>query len=125
MNYKHNKVATFLFNYCEKGAKFLYKHKWLYYLLAFTWGLLMSVVGLIISGALICIDSIPHKRNNTWFFKLGERWGGVTLGCMFIMDTTSSEARVVKHEEGHTYQNALLGPFFIFLVAIPSFIRYK
>jgi hypothetical protein len=28
------------------------------------------------------------------------------------------------HELGHTYQNALWGPFTIFLVAIPSAIRY-
>ena len=29
-----------------------------------------------------------------------------------------------QHELGHTFQNAILGPFFIFLVSIPSAIRY-
>jgi hypothetical protein len=30
----------------------------------------------------------------------------------------------VEHECGHTFQNAIFGPFAIFLVFIPSFIRY-
>lgn len=41
----------------------------------------------------------------------------------FLRDTTSAES-VTKHELGHTYQNCVLGPFFIFLVAIPSACRY-
>ena len=28
------------------------------------------------------------------------------------------------HEFGHSFQNAILGPFMIFLVSIPSAIRY-
>ena len=45
------------------------------------------------------------------------------MGLMFVRDTTSSE-HVNKHELGHSYQNAILGPFMPFMVAIPSAIRY-
>lgn len=45
------------------------------------------------------------------------------MGLMFVRDTTSSEA-VSRHELGHSYQNAILGPLMPILVAIPSAMRY-
>ena len=45
------------------------------------------------------------------------------MGTMFLRDETSS-VRLNSHELGHTFQNAILGPFFVFVIAIPSAIRY-
>ena len=45
------------------------------------------------------------------------------MGTMFLRDY-SSYFSTNNHELGHTFQNAILGPFFIFIVAIPSAIRY-
>ena len=122
--FKHNKVAQLLFDFCYKGAMFLNKHKALYYILMFTWGLLTSVIGLLVTFVLsVCADKKLIKYDKVWYFKVAKNWGGVSLGCMFIRDTTSIDT-IQPHEDGHTYQNALLGPLFIFLVAIPSTIRY-
>ena len=45
------------------------------------------------------------------------------MGTMFLRDESSS-ACINSHELGHTFQNAILGPFFIFVIAIPSAVRY-
>lgn len=49
------------------------------------------------------------------------------MGYMFyVADNMGSDYtfETAQHECGHNYQNALLGPLFFFLVAIPSGIRY-
>lgn len=120
---KYSKTGKFLYDLCFKGAIFLNKHKWFYYILLFTWGLLMSLIGLIVSLFLLIGAQKPYGIFGLWKFEVKERWGGCSLGCMFIRDTTSAES-IDRHEIGHTYQNAILGPFFLFIVAIPSAIRY-
>ena len=46
------------------------------------------------------------------------------MGTMFLRDNSNYIISTNNHEYGHTFQNAILGPFFIFIVAIPSAIRY-
>lgn len=83
----------------------------------------MTIIGLLASLVLIIGKVNPKRYKGVWYFSLGAYWGGVSLGCTFIRDTTSNNT-IEPHEYGHTFQNAILGPFFPFLVAIPSFIRY-
>ena len=45
------------------------------------------------------------------------------MGTMFLRDS-SNNTSTNSHEFGHSFQNAILGPLFIFIVAIPSAIRY-
>lgn len=40
--YKHTKVGQMLFDMCARWTKFVLKHRWLYYVLAFTWGAIMT-----------------------------------------------------------------------------------
>lgn len=111
-----------MYDMCFCFAKFLLKHRWLYYLLGYTWNGLMALVGLVISLALL-----PFVRPSKWqwiyCFKLKKAWGGVNFGMMFLRDTTSWD-RLSMHEFGHTFQNCLFGPFVLFIVSIPSGIRY-
>lgn len=44
-------------------------------------------------------------------------------GFSFVCEEASEHT--LNHEFGHAIQNMLYGPFFIFLVAIPSGIRYQ
>lgn len=120
---EYSKAGKFLYDLCFKGAKFLKKNKWLYYILMFTWGLLMSLVGLLVTLVLLIAAQKPYISFGVWKFEIKESWGGADLGCMYIRDTTSSES-VDRHEVGHSYQNCILGPLFPFIVAIPSAIRY-
>lgn len=58
---------------------------------------------------------------------LGNNWGGVSLGInFFVADKMGKDwtLHTKKHELGHTFQNAIFGPFAIFLIYIPSCIRY-
>ena len=53
--YEHTKVGLFLFNLCAWFTEFLIKHRWLYYVLACTWGILMTVIGILITGVLAIV----------------------------------------------------------------------
>ena len=52
-----------------------------------------------------------------------DHWGGLEMGINFFTDRQPS-LHTQCHECGHTIQNALYGPFFIFLIGIPSAVRY-
>lgn len=119
----YSKAGKKMYDLCMNGAKFLHKNKWLYYILMFTWGLLMSLIGLIVTICLLIGAQKPYGIYGVWKFEIKEHWGGADLGCMYVRDTTSSEA-TDRHEVGHSYQNCILGPLFPFVVAIPSAIRY-
>ena len=127
--YKHSKFGIFMFSLCKKGTIFLSKHRFLYYLLNFTWGILGIVLGLLLTIALgiakIFNNKIKFERFN-WVYciKVGpDYWGGLEAGCCFIRDYNSTD-HLSMHEFGHSFQNAILGPFMILLVSIPSAIRY-
>lgn len=129
--YEHSKVGSFMFNLCAKWTKFILKHRWLYYLMACTWGIIMTILGLIITLILGIVKIfIPKKvifKRYYWIYSITvgpEWWGGCEMGLMFLRDHNSSVNYINPHEFGHTFQNCLLGPLFPFIVAIPSAIRY-
>ena len=43
--YKHSKIGNFMFFICAKATKLLVKARFLYYFLACTWGILLTVAG--------------------------------------------------------------------------------
>ena len=94
-----------------------------FYLLSFTWGLIMTVIGLISALVLICTGHKPKAYGRCLHFTVGENWGGVSLGIVIITDTTPTD-HTLRHEHGHALQNVKYGVAFPFIVAIPSFIRY-
>lgn len=130
-HYEHSKIGNFMFNLCAKWTKFILKHRWLYYLMACTWGIIMTILGLIITLILGIVKIfIPKKvifERYYWIYSITvgpEWWGGCEMGLMFLRDHNSSVNYINPHEFGHTFQNCLLGPLFPFIVAIPSAIRY-
>lgn len=134
--HEHSKVGTFLFNLCARGTKFLVKHKWLYYLLACTWGIVMTIIGLVCTAIVgivkVVADLIkPGKlkinfNKYHWIYSISvgpALWGGCDLGLMFFRDH-DSKGDLNEHEFGHTFQNCIFGPLFPFIVAIPSAARW-
>lgn len=105
-----------------KAAKWLMKHKLIYYALQFTWALPMTLIGFLVFFVVSPFSEIAHDTG-VIHLRIGKSWGGVSIGVTTITDTTSID-KVSWHELGHTYQNALYGPFMPFLVSIPSFFRY-
>ena len=99
------------------------RKSWVYYLLSFTWGLVMSLIGCLTSLVLIILGYKPQKFVYGWYFAVGDNWGGVDLGPCFIVSKSSS-THTKYHEFGHSVQNCIYGPFMLILVSIPSAIRY-
>lgn len=95
----------------------------LFYLLSFTWGLPMTLIGTIVSIILLIGKQKPEKFYNRIYFKIGKNWGGVNFGPIFITDNSPS-LHTKQHECGHGLQNIVLGPLMPFVVSIPSMIRY-
>lgn len=120
---QHSKIGNVMYNILFTVSSFLIKHRWLYIILNYTWGIITAFIGLIVSLILLCTKHNPIRFYSTWYFQIYTSWGGLELGQCFIRDTTSNNS-INYHEYGHTYQNAILGPFFIFVVWLPSAIRY-
>lgn len=95
----------------------------LFWLLSLTWGCIMTFIGLIIALILILTGHKPKRFHYLIHFEVGESWGGVNFGPVFITDNTPT-LHTKQHESGHGLQNIMLGVFMPFVVAIPSAIRY-
>lgn len=100
-----------------------------FYFLSFTWGLPFTLIGLFV---LAFIRIFLNKRIKEYRVVAGriaiisndDLPGAMELGIAYLMDKTTAEDYYTHtHEIGHSIQNTWFGPFFIFIVAIPSFIR--
>lgn len=99
------------------------KHNIFIWVLSATWGIIMTLIGAIVGAFLYWRAYIPTRYGPSWVFVVGENWGGISLGPVVIISRTA-RIHTIYHEIGHTVQNALYGPFFPFIVAIPSAVRY-
>ncbi len=133
---KKTRLGRKLENWFINAGTFVWKHKPLYYILNFTWGLLANVVGGLVFLCLLpwrlasktnvflgAIESdltfYTHKINEV------RQYWGFSLGVfIFICMAGCTNDGLKAHEVGHTCQNAILGPLDLFVVEIPSAIRY-
>ena len=97
--------------------------KQLYYILNFTWGIIMNIIGAVGAGIMLAAGKQPVRHAGSIVFRTGHNWGGVSLGIFSFICEESGE-HTLDHEFGHSIQNALYGPLFPFIVAIPSAARY-
>lgn len=98
-------------------------NKLLYYILSLSWGLPMTLVGIIVSLTLILLGYKPKKFGWCWYFEVGSGWGGLELGLVFLCSKDANE-RTKAHEFGHSIQNCYWGILMPFVISIPSAIRY-
>ena len=92
-----------------------------FYFLTFTWGLPMTIIGLL--AALVINRNPIRKYGYCWVYQLGSGWGGISLGPIIITSTPFVDD-LMDHEHGHAIQNCWYGPLFPFIVGLPSVIRY-
>ena len=127
--YEHSKIGNLLYKICAKWSKFLVKYRWLYYLLACTWGLLMTIIGLVVSGILGIAKLFTKKirfKKFCWLYGINvgpDFWGGLEFGLCFLRDHKSSD-HVSKHEFRLPFQICLCGALTPFIITIPSAIRW-
>ena len=125
--YQHNKMGEWLFKILFKGSIFLHKHPVIYWILQCTWGLLYNITGGLIALVALCFKGKPQKFHRGYMIFIGDNWGGFELGTGGLVANNMGKAwteHTCRHEIGHCYQSALFGPITIFLITIPSAIRY-
>lgn len=99
----------------------------LFYVIQWTWGLPVNIVGGI--AYLICTKILKHKHSKFGFANivyLPWNAGGLSMGLfIFVRDESVKKEWLYNtriHEYGHTWQCLLLGPLYYIVVAIPSVI---
>jgi hypothetical protein len=95
----------------------------LFWFISCTWGLPMTLVGMICAIALLITGHKPKRFHYFVYFEVGTNWGGFEAGCFFFVNKNST-THIKQHESGHGLQNIMLGVFMPFVVSIPSAIRY-
>lgn len=95
----------------------------LFWILSLTWGLPMTLIGIICALALLVTGHKPHRFHYLIYFEVGEGWGGFEAGGFFFVNKNPTQY-IKRHESGHGLQNIMLGVFMPFLVSIPSCVRY-
>lgn len=109
--------------------KFKKENKIVFYTLSLTWGLLWTLIGILVLAIIKIIYRKDveitncHGRIAIHFYE--KNFGGVSFGLVIITSGPRQTESLTRHELGHTIQAALFGPLFILCVAIPSGIRYQ
>lgn len=98
-------------------------NKTAFYILSFTWGSPLTLIGCLVAGVLMCLGYRPKKFGYSYYFEIGTDWGGLEMGVFFLTEKFPTKG-MCAHEFGHGVQNCLYGFFMIPLICIPSAIRY-
>ena len=93
-----------------------------FYILSFTWGLPVSLAGLLVFTVLVIFGKKPCRYGCCVYISIGRRWGGCNYGWFCL--TGKNCLNVLPHELGHGLQNIILGPLTVPLIGLPSSIRY-
>ena len=97
----------------------------LFWLIQCTWGIIMTLIGAIVALICLIVGLKPRRFGYSIYFVFGKNWGGIGLGGFFFVSKSCNKLEDKTHEAGHSLaQNLILGPFFPFIVGIPSAIRY-
>lgn len=94
-----------------------------FYILSFTWGLPLTLVGLLVAAVLALCGYKPYKYGYCYCIEVGENWGGCELGIVFLANKNPAK-HTCDHEHGHAIQNTRFGFIMPFAVCLPSAARY-
>ncbi len=92
-------------------------------LVQWTWGLPQTLLGSLVYLSL-CRRSLEDPggaRENGAFVTRWPFERGVSLGY-FIFVPRDADARLVRHEQGHSLQSLALGPLYLLVIGLPSLI---
>ena len=95
----------------------------MYWVISCTWGIISTLIGAIITLALMITGHKVQKFGWGVYTVIGKNWGGLEIGPFFFAGEGSSYY-IKCHEYGHSLQHLIFGPFMIFVVGAPSATRY-
>jgi len=93
-------------------------------LLDLIWGLPQHIVAGFLFLALCIgkkIDSIERLDNGVCVIRIRSFHGGVSLGW-FVFVGVMAMPEVIMHESGHSCQSMTLGPLYLIIIGLPSFL---
>lgn len=85
-------------------------------IILYIWQLPQNLIGLILRLFYIHSEKIEIDGIKVWYNKSFR--GGISLGNTIL--TGSKNVFTAKHEHGHQIQSMILGPFYLFVIGIPS-----
>ena len=128
---ERTKIGQFMYDLTYSASEKLMENRKLLIALNYTWGILVTFAGwiaytfcmLFLKKKVVRVEKFVHER----IVIIGNNWGGMNLGMVsFVADEMGDSwtQHTKCHETGHSFQNAIFGPLHIFIVCIPSVIRY-
>lgn len=97
--------------------------KFWYYVILFTWGLPLTLIGAVVFLALMAFGYKPLPNMYGWYIVIGKGWGGFNMGP-FSLVSEGVSLHTLQHEFGHSIQTCIFGPLIFPFVVIPSVCRY-
>ncbi|MBQ6494258.1 MAG: hypothetical protein IJI92_10390 [Erysipelotrichaceae bacterium] len=96
-------------------------HKFIFYFLQLTWGIPQNILGFLI----YLYVRIKHPRALRFRFREAFviHWklkSSMSLGMFIFMGV--EDPHILVHEYGHSIQSCILGPFYLLVIGIPSFL---
>lgn len=89
--------------------------RWAVFLWQWSWGLPQSLLGLLL---LLRYRRRPRRLYRDALLVDWGKPGGISLGFVFF----TGRQKLAPHEYGHTRQSLLLGPLYLPVVGLPSFL---
>ena len=90
---------------------------WLFWIWQWTWGVPQTFIGLIVY---LCNLGRPHETYRGCIVTRWKNRGSMGMGMFLFLGCDDSQVRV--HEFGHSVQSLFLGPLFLPIMGIPSFL---
>lgn len=93
-------------------------------ILLIIWQLPQTIVALIMFPFLGNKEKIAHRHHNICY-KCSRMKGGISLGIFsFVSPASAARKESIAHEiDGHTKDSKLFGPFYLFVVGLPSLLN--
>ena len=82
-----------------------------------TWGLPQTLLGVIVY---LVNRKMPHETYRGCIVTRWKQRGSLGVGMFLFLSTEDPQVRV--HEYGHSIQSMILGPLFLIIMGIPSFL---
>ena len=93
-----------------------------FYLIQFTWGILQNLIGVVLAIWMLITGHKPHMCDPYIYFLEPNLSGSINGGVFIVTCTTFASTNL--HEMGHGLQNLCWGPLMVFVISIPSFVRF-
>lgn len=83
----------------------------------------MNIIGLLFAYLMVGVGAEITNYKQAICIQSKGFPGGITLGGFIFVGTNSYAESIKPHEYGHTIQNLIWGPLFLFVIGLPSIIR--